>query len=79
MKKKTLCTTLWMFAFTLGTLLFGAVVLAILTHTRIVSLTVLAYLDLAFEVVLFLSPLVALWLGLRGVLPGTKSGSESDD
>lgn len=79
MKKKILCTALWMFAFTACTFLFGAAVLSILTHTQIVSLTVLAYLDRTFEVVLFLSPLVALLLGLRGVLPGTKSVSERGD
>jgi len=76
MKQKTIYTLLWMTAFAAGTFLCGLVVLAVLAHTRIVSLPALLYLDWTLKVIFFSSPIVALVLGLRGALPGTKRVSE---
>lgn len=61
-----------MMAFATATLLLGLAVLAMLAHTRMASLPALLYLDCALKVIFVSSPLVALLLGLRGTLPGTK-------
>ena len=71
MKRRIVCTILWMLAFAIATFLFGLTVLAILAHTRIASLPELLYLDWTLKLIFFSSPLIALMLGWRGSLPGT--------
>jgi hypothetical protein len=72
MKRKTIFTSLWMGGFAAATFLFGLVTLAILAYSRITSLASLQYIERTLKLLFFSSPLIALFLGLRGALPGTK-------
>ena len=72
MKNKIVFTLVWMFAFAAVTFLACGLVALILTHTRIVSLESLQYVDWVLKVIFFSSPLMGLFLGVRGALPGTR-------
>jgi hypothetical protein len=77
MKRKILFTILWMLGF--AALAFGiwGIVLVPLVHTRRHLFEVI-YLDAIFQSVFFVAPLIALWLGWRGKLPGTKTKQATD-
>lgn len=71
MKHRIAFTLLWMIAFAAAAFLLGLLGLFVLTHARIVSLNALQYVDWILKVIVFSSPVVALFLAVRGVLPGT--------
>jgi hypothetical protein len=72
MTRKFIFTALWMAGFATVTFIVWIFMLDHLASARIVSLPFLLYADLAFKFVFFLSPLVAFFFGLHGLLPGTK-------
>jgi hypothetical protein len=77
MKRRILFTLLWMFGF--AALVFGvwgAVIVPLVYSRR--HLMAVTYLDVVFQSIFFVAPLVALWLGWRGRLPGTKQRQTKD-
>ncbi len=71
MKRKVLFTLLWMLGFAAAVFVLWGAVLILLSHTHRHGFATV-YLDAIFKSVFFASPLLALWLGCRGSLPGTK-------
>lgn len=71
MKPKCYSTVLWTLAFPAATFLAWGAVGFIIAHTHR-HLILLTYWDAVFKVIFFVSPAMALLLGLRGTLPGTK-------
>lgn len=71
MKRRILFILLWMFGFAaLVFAIWGAVIVPLAYSHR--HLFAVVYLDGIFQSLFFVAPLVALWLGWRGRLPGTK-------
>ena len=77
MKRKVLFTLLWMLVFTAITFVVGVCILVPLVYSR-QHTELVRYVDAVGRSVFFVSPLVALWLGWRGKLPGTKRRRETD-
>jgi len=77
MKRKILFTLIWMLGF--AAVVFGiwGAVLVPLAHTHR-HLFAVIYLDGIFQSIFFVSPLIALWLGWRGKLPGTRAKNETN-
>lgn len=72
MKRKVFFTILWMLAFAaLAFGVWGAVTVPLVHTGR--HLFAVIYLHPIFQSIFFVAPLVALWLGWRGRLPGTKA------
>jgi len=77
MKRKVLFTFLWVLGFAaLVFVIWGAVIVPLAHSHR--HLFALMYLDVIFQSIFFVAPLVALWLGWRGKLPGTKARKETN-
>ena len=77
MKRRILFVLLWMFGY--AALVFGiwcAVIVPLVYSHR--HLFAAIYLDAIFQSIFFVAPLVALWLGWRGSLPGTKQKEMKD-
>jgi len=72
MNRKNINTTLWMVIFAAVTFCIGPIVLAVIAYSHIVSDRSLERVLLAWRLLFIASPLIALFLGLRGSLPGTK-------
>jgi hypothetical protein len=77
MKRKVLFTVLWMLGFAAVVFVIWGAVIVPLVHSRRHTDAV-RYLDAIFQSVFFVAPLVALWLGWRGKLPGTKRKGTTD-
>lgn len=71
MKRKILFTVLWMLGFAVVAFSVWGTVLVPLIHTHRHLFEVI-YSDAIFQSIFLVAPLVALWLGWRGKLPGTK-------
>lgn len=77
MKRKAFFTVLWMLAFAALAFLLAIAVLLPLTHSGR-NLFAVIYLDPILQSIFFVAPLIALWLGWRGRLPGTKRKKETN-
>jgi hypothetical protein len=73
MKRKVLFTLLWMIGFATVAFIVWCVVIVPRIHTGDAEYRMTTvHLDFIFGSIFLLAPLLALWLGLRGKLPGTK-------
>jgi hypothetical protein len=77
MKREITFTILWMLGFAAAVFVVWGATLVPLAQTHR-QLFAVMYLDVIFKAVFFVSPLVALWLGWRGALPGTRRNGETD-
>ena len=75
-KRKILFTLLWMVIFAAVVFLLAIAVIVPLVHSRRHLFGVI-YLNAIFQSIFFVAPLVALWLGWRGRLPGTKAKKDT--
>jgi hypothetical protein len=72
MKRKIIPTILWMIIFAAATFPIGPISLAVLADSHTITDTWLEQILWGWRLVFMASPLVALFLGLRGMLPGTR-------
>jgi hypothetical protein len=72
MKRKSINTMLWMVVFAAVTFCFIPIIFAVVVFSHIISETPLEYVLWSLRFIFIASPWVALLLGLRGALPGTK-------
>ena len=76
MNRKIIFTILWMLGFAAAVFIIWVAMLVPLARTH--HLFAVMYLDVIFEASFFVSPLIALWWGWRGALPGTRGKQETD-
>jgi hypothetical protein len=76
--KRAMFTILWAAVFFVATMIVGSIVFPILRSAGIISWPPSATVDMIWAVVGIGSPLVALSLGSRGILPGTKKQSKDE-
>ena len=72
MKRRNINTTLWIVIFAAVTFCIIPITFAVIVFSRLMSDTSLEYVLWPLRLIFIASPLVALLLGLRGALPGTK-------
>src|SRR5277367_5542597 len=71
MKRKIIITILWMVIFAAVTFCIIPITFAVIVCSRIMSDASLEYVLWPLRLIFIVSPFVALFLGLRGSLPGT--------
>ena len=72
MKRKIRLTALWMVIFAAATFCISPIIFAVIVFSHIMSDTSIDHVMWVWRFILITSPLVALFLGLRGALPGTR-------
>src|ERR1039457_1828140 len=72
MKQKNINTIFWMVIFAAVTFCIIPIIFAVVVFSHIISDTSLEYVLWPLRLIFIASPWVALFLGLRGSLPGTK-------
>jgi hypothetical protein len=72
MKQKNINTIFWMVIFAAVTFCIIPIIFAVVVFSHIISDTPLEYVLWPLRLIFIASPWVALFLGLRGSLPGTK-------
>jgi hypothetical protein len=75
MKQKSIITILWMVIFAAVTFCIIPITFAVIIFSRIMSDTSLEHVLWPLRLIFIASPFVALFLGLRGSLPGTRSSA----